>query len=60
MYVPKGYKELEEVTGVFVSDKEIVVTGIPDEDDKSHDCDYMGCGSLSHVIFREKIVKECK
>ena len=57
MNIPKGYKEIEGVTEVFVSDEEIVITGIPDEDDESHNCDYMGCGSLSHVIFRAKIEK---
>ena len=53
--IPKGYKELERVTSVYVSDREIVVTGVPDTDDETHNCDFMGCSSVSHVIFRAKI-----
>ena len=53
--IPKGYKELERVTSVYVSDIEIVVTGVPDKDDETHNCDFMGCSSVSHVIFRSKI-----
>jgi deoxycytidylate deaminase len=53
--IPKGYKELERVTSVYVSDREIVVTGVPGTDDETHNCDFMGCSSVSHVIFRSKI-----
>jgi len=32
---------------------EIVICGIPDSDDEElHNCDQMGCGSLSHVLIR--------
>lgn len=53
--IPKGYKEIEDVDGVFVSDGEIVVTGQPKEDDENHDCNVMGCSSVSHVLFRARI-----
>lgn len=52
--IPEGYKEIKDVDGVFVSDNEIVVTGMPDEDSE-HDCDDMGCTSVSHVLFRTRI-----
>lgn len=55
--IPAGYRELKGITGVFVSDDEIVVTGEPDEDDESHNCDEMGCSSVSHVIFRANLKK---
>lgn len=50
--IPEGYREIKDVDGVFVSDGEIVVTGQPNEDDETHDCDVMGCSSVSHVLFR--------
>jgi hypothetical protein len=49
------FKEIENVTNVLVSPNEIVVCGIPDEDDESHNCDEMGCSSVSHVIARHKL-----
>lgn len=57
MDIPKGYKEIDfdSVTGIFVSEKEIVITGFPKSDDETHNCDYMGCSSISHVIFRADI-----
>lgn len=57
MNIPKGYKEIDfdSVTGIFVSEKEIVITGFPEVDDETHNCDYMGCSSISHVIFRADI-----
>lgn len=40
-------------TGTFYSNKkEIVITGIPNEN--NHNCDYMGCG-IEHVIFRAEV-----
>lgn len=53
--IPIGYKEIKNVDSVFISDNEIVVTGFPDEDDKTHNCDEMGCSSVSHVLFRTEI-----
>lgn len=52
--VKKGYLLLEDVD-VYVSNYEIVVTGMPDEDDENHNCDHMGCTSVSHVLFRSPI-----
>jgi hypothetical protein len=56
--IPVGYRALKDVTGVFVSDDEIVVTGEPDDDDENHNCDEMGCSSVSHVIFRANFKTE--
>lgn len=53
--IPVGYRALKDITGVFVSDNEIVVTGVPDADDENHNCDGMGCSSVSHVIFRANL-----
>ena len=50
--IPNGYRELKNIDSVFISDGKIVITGWPDEDDESHNCDAMGCSSVSHVIFR--------
>jgi hypothetical protein len=50
--IPKGYREIENVDGVFVSDREIVITGVPNEDDETHNCDEMGCSSVACVLFR--------
>ena len=52
---PKGYKEIEHVDGAFISDKEIVITGAPNEDDETHNCNVMGCSSVAHVLFRARI-----
>ncbi|MGF9908238.1 hypothetical protein [Brevibacillus porteri] len=49
------FKEIENVTNFFVSPNEIVVCGIPDEDNESHNCDEMGCSYVSHVIARYKL-----
>lgn len=46
---------LLEDAEVWVSAHEIVITGIPDEDDESHNCDHMGCSSINHVLFRSPI-----
>ncbi len=53
--VPEGYREIKNVDGVFVSDKEIVITGTPDEDDENHNCKALGCSSVGHVLFRTKL-----
>jgi len=34
----------------YVTEKEVIVCGDPD--DKCHNCDQMGCSTLSHVIHR--------
>lgn len=53
--LPLGYEELKGAENVFISQHEIVVTGEPDEEDENHNCDEMGCSSISHVIFRANI-----
>ncbi len=58
--IPTGFKEIKEVTGVYVSKHEIVVTGHPETDDEEHNCDELGCTSVSHVLFREKRENERK
>jgi hypothetical protein len=49
--VPKGARLVE----AYVTAREIIVMGWPsqNDDDESHNCDAMGCGSVgSHVIYR--------
>lgn len=46
------FKEIKGVQGVFIRGSEIVITGCPEEDDESHNCDEMCCGSLEHVLLR--------
>lgn len=31
---------------------QIIVCGYPLPDDEKHDCDQMGCSSVSHVLYR--------
>jgi hypothetical protein len=50
--IPEGFKELKNVTEVFISDSEIVICGIPESEDENHNCDMMGCSSVSHVLLR--------
>jgi len=53
MGIPKGYEEItNNVSGVFVSDNKLVITGSPKEEDEGHNCDEMGCSSVSHVLYR--------
>jgi hypothetical protein len=47
--------ELEFVTGVYIGKGEMIITGYPDEDNESHNCDEMGCSSVSHVLYRQNI-----
>jgi hypothetical protein len=54
--IPKGYKEIEDAQ-VYMSDHEIVITGVPNEDDEGHNCDHMGCSSINHVIYRGVVNK---
>lgn len=58
MEAPSRFKEVDfkgVVTGIYVSADEIVVCGIPNEDDEEHNCDQMGCSSVSHVLAIEAI-----
>ena len=51
--VPEGWSEIKNVTGVFINknEKRIVITGCPGANDEKHNCDQMGCSSVSHVIL---------
>jgi hypothetical protein len=53
---PEGFKQINNVDGVYISDDEIVITGSPEEDDENHNCDEMGCSSVSHVLYRATIL----
>jgi hypothetical protein len=46
--IPKGAKLVE----AYLTDREIVVVGEIAEGDESHNCDAMGCATLSHVTHR--------
>jgi len=46
--IPKGANLVE----AYLTEREIVVMGQPKEDDENHNCDAMGCGTLSHVLYR--------
>lgn len=37
---------------VHLTAGELIVLGTPDDEDESHNCDAMGCSSVSHVLFR--------
>jgi hypothetical protein len=45
---PPGARLVE----AYMTDREVVVMGDPDPDDETHDCDAMGCGTMSHVAAR--------
>lgn len=47
-FTPTGYWELEALE-VYTNGAEIVVIGVPD--DKRHDCDMMGCGTISNHVL---------
>lgn len=49
--IPKGATLVE----AYLTEKEIVVMGQPKEDDENHNCDAMGCGTLSHVLYRLRL-----
>lgn len=69
--IPEGYVEIDKefcadkikqvgldikaVNGVFASENEMVITGTPDEDDETHNCDELGCSSVNHVLYRQSI-----
>lgn len=52
--IPKGAKLVE----CYETEHEYVICGEVSDDDESHNCDEMGCGTFSHVIAR--FVKEQK
>jgi hypothetical protein len=58
--IPKGWRELK-VDSVFISDDNtrIVITGLPKgsdiDEENDHNCDAMGCSSLSCVVIRAEV-----
>jgi len=46
--VPRGANLAE----CYETKDEFIIMGHPKSDDESHDCDAMGCGTLSHVLHR--------
>lgn len=52
-FIPKGARLVE----AYQTEREVIVMGHPAEGDESHNCDAMGCGSLSHVMFRFPIAE---
>lgn len=50
--IPKGARLIE----AYLTNRQIVVLGQPAEDD-DHNCDAMGCGSISHVLHRFDLAK---
>ena len=49
--LPDGFKRIE----AYSNGQHLVIVGTPDEADGAHDCDEMGCGSLSHVVYRGEL-----
>ncbi len=45
----------QEFGNAIVTKTEIIVLGDPDEGDESHNCDEMGCTTVSHVMFRQRL-----
>lgn len=41
-----------ELVEAYLTERECIVVGFPDENDEEHNCDEMGCGTFSHVIYR--------
>lgn len=53
--VPVGFYPIafiEKKPHLKREERAVVVEGEVESDDESHNCDYMGCGTLSHVVFR--------
>jgi len=50
----RKYYEIENVTTVYLDtdNSEIIVCGIPGNDDEEHSCDSMGCNSVEHILLR--------
>jgi hypothetical protein len=55
-HIPEGYIEIKDIEAVYINEKtkDVIILGQPEEEDESHDCDYMGCG-WSHVLIRARI-----
>lgn len=50
-------KEVMMTDTVILTDRELIVTGYPINDDDSHNCDEMGCGSCEHILIRITITQ---
>lgn len=48
----KWHRELGEA---IVTRTELLIIGQPNPDDESHNCDAMGCSSVSHVLERRPL-----
>jgi hypothetical protein len=50
--IPKGFKEVKNATA-YINEEigRLAILGQPNDDDESHYCDYMGCSSISHVLY---------
>lgn len=49
---PTGWTKID-VEEVYLYNGEIIVMGMPGEDEEeTHNCDVMGCSSVSHVLYR--------
>lgn len=51
---PEGYYRLMGAE-VYSNGKYLVILGDPDPEDDSHNCDAMGCCTMSHVLFEAEI-----
>ena len=51
-----NYKLLMNVENVYINRNKIVITGYPDGEDETHNCDEMGCSSYVHVMIRAEMV----
>ena len=49
--IPDGAELME----CYRTSHQIIVCGEPEENDETHNCDYMGCTTLNHVLYRFNI-----
>lgn len=49
--IPVGYRKIE----AYTNGKEIVAVEWPESEDENHNCDALGCSSVSHVKYRATI-----
>ena len=55
-FIPKSGKLVE----AYETDTEYIICGSPDENDEDHNCDVMGCSSVSHVVRRFPKIAESR
>jgi hypothetical protein len=55
--IPEGWHEIQ--IQAFTNGRELIICDQKEiclqSDDESHNCDEMGCSSLSHVLIRAKV-----